>query len=219
MRANIRWPREGRPLEGVLKRYYDFEIGPQPDDSSLARKIACYLLWLQAFNGREDNLASFDEFCLWIDGLGTLRAIADEKNKHAINPAPEPATIEKAAERFAKGLNASFDYVDNFRVAASLFSGAARVHATFRPGVVIGAHHAKIDPEFFASLLNYYYLHLVSNPKRKEYFRQAAEYFVDENTKLVDPQIVGQILLEKRIVPWSKIVDVIAHPSKHLCFD
>jgi hypothetical protein len=209
MRANIRWPREGRPLEGELRRYYDFEIGPHHDDAVLSRKVACYLLWLQAFNGQPKEFAAFDEFCLWIDGLTALRAIADEKKHLAVNSGLEAAAVSKIAARFTPSLSAGFDYVDNYRVAAILVTESARRDSQYAPQVSAGSGKIPVGPTFLASLLNYYYLHLVSNPGRLAFFKEVSANFSQGNPTITDPVAVGLKLLANRVVPWSDIVHLI----------
>jgi hypothetical protein len=212
MRANIRWPREARPLEGVLKRYYDFEIGPQRDDATLSRKVAYYLLWLQAFDGKTDELVAFDEFCLWIDGISALRTVADEKKRLTVNSGAG-VFAGSTSERFASGFGAALNFSDTYRVGANLIAEARKNNADFSLEVSIGARKARISAELLASLLGYYYVHVLSNPDRQEFFKQVSEEFIDAFGK-VDPRVVATKLLANRVVPWSKIVTLLQpHPS------
>jgi hypothetical protein len=210
MRANIRWPREARPLEGLVKRRLDSELGPYKDDATLARKASCYLLWLQAFNRQEKNIASFSELCLWLDALRMLGALADEKDNLAVNGAVDRNALTAFAAQFAGGFNAEFDHPETYRAAATLISEAAKV--PFKPEISIAGKNARVEPEFLAAILNYYYVHLVSNPSRREFFRNAAKGFGDTDAHNVNQEVVGRRLLPDRVVPWSDIVSALASP-------
>jgi len=212
MRVNIRWPREGRALEGLFDRFLDFEIGPYKDDAALARKASCYLVWLQAFNKQQQDVPSFHEFCLWFDGLRMLSTLADAKINLAINGGPGEQAVAKFAEQFARGFMAEFDYAETYRVAATFVAQAPKSDSKLNPATIsIGGKNLRVDPEFLVDVLNYYYVHLASNPTRRKFFRRAAKEFTDADSgDVITPERVGRQLLADRVVPWSRIVPSLA---------
>lgn len=214
MYGSVKWPRDGRPLQGRFRRYYDFEIGPQPDDAALARRMSRYLIWLQAFNDERKEYASFDEFCLWVEGLSALRVIADQSQKLSVNPEPDATVLFKTAGAFAPGFHASFDFADTYKVGGSLLSEAVRKDPKFQAQVSIGERSVPTDPVFLASLLKYFHAHLAADRDesdfRRSFFQQAMSEAVADNAETIDPILVGKSLLADRVVPWSEVAKMLA---------
>jgi hypothetical protein len=205
----VHWPSEVGTLVGPLSRFRDYTIEVSGEDQAIAKALATYLVWLQAFDGSRDISAPLKDFGLWSDGLRILQQLRDEREGFLVNPPLSVAALKAIADRFALAFDGRFSYRDVYRVASDVVRVAGERDPTYHPQVEFRKGTARISAENLSDLLSYYYVYFSAKRSPPRTYGAYAAAIKSGTNQETLPNAIREVLHKRRVHPFSSIVDAV----------